>query len=127
MPSLSAADSAACAAVVAKLPPTLGGKTARPTTPTSPLTRAWGDPAITVRCGVGRPSELRVNSSIYEVDAVSWFAVFNDDRVSYYAVDRRPYVEISVPRDIGGDKVLVPVGTAIAALPHSEVDLRPSR
>ena len=113
--------------MVAKLPTRLAGKSSRPTSPTSPLTRAWGDPAITVTCGVGRPPELRETSSLYEVDAVTWFAIYDDDRVRYVALDRRPYVEISLPREIGGDKVLVPVGKVIAALPKAEVDLRPAK
>ncbi len=58
-----------CAAVVAKLPLTLGGESRRLTSPSPTTTAAWGDPPITFVCGVGEGS---ARDDPYEFDGVQW-------------------------------------------------------
>jgi hypothetical protein len=95
------------------------------TTPKSSLVRAWGDKkrAIVVRCGVARPAELVETSQLFEVNGVTWFAVVSGVANRWVAVDRRPYLEVTVPTSISGDRVLSPLSKAVSRLPKVDVDL----
>ena len=65
---------AACAAFGAALPDelsTVGGR--REVAPESDLTAAYGDPAVSVRCGVPAPAALRPDSALVTVDGIDWF------------------------------------------------------
>jgi hypothetical protein len=54
---------------VAELPLTLAGATRRLTRPSPTTTAAWGDPPITLVCGVAAGSAL---DDPYEFDGVTW-------------------------------------------------------
>jgi hypothetical protein len=58
-----------CASVVTALPSSLAGAVRRETQPASTSTAAWGDPAVTLVCGVpaGSPRD-----EPYEFDGVRW-------------------------------------------------------
>ncbi len=61
---------AACTRLIAALPATLGPDIARrPVTGDVTRTAAWGDPPITLVCGVGRPDQ---NVPPLTVDGVPW-------------------------------------------------------
>ena len=83
----------------------------------------WGNTkaSIQLQCGVSRPTQLGPTSQLFEVDAVTWFAEPDGEITRFTAVDRRPYVQVIVPTDISGDKVLVPIGTAVAKLRKAPV------
>lgn len=86
-----------CGALRARLPHRLQGRPRRATTPRSPLVTAWGSPAIVVRCGVPRPSGLRPTSELADLDGISWLALPPGRPVTFTAVGRHAYVEVTVP------------------------------
>lgn len=64
----------ACEAFAAALPASLGTVGGRRTVqPDSPLTAAYGDPPVSVRCGVPDPSALTATATLVDVDGVAWF------------------------------------------------------
>lgn len=108
-----------CTALHGRLPQRLHGRPRRATTPRSPLVTAWGSPAIVVRCGVPRPSGLRPTSELAVLDGVSWLALPPDRPVTFTAVGRRAYVEVTVPPKYNppGDVLLELAAPIKAALP----------
>jgi hypothetical protein len=98
-----------CAALARTLPGTLMGLTKRDTSPASADTAAWGDPAVTLRCGAGLPGILDPHSKDYdpegenvsgaEVGGVCWASVYNqaDRSFTFSSVDLQAIVEVNVP------------------------------
>lgn len=92
---------------------------------TSSFVVAWGDPAITVSCGVARPKDLRHGSTKLFVSGskVGTAGPFYDITTSngnevYTTVDRAVYVAIAIPASYQGGTYLPILSTAIAkALP----------
>ncbi len=95
-----------CAALTAAAPQTVDDVKRRGTDPDSPLTAAWGDPPITLRCGVPKPDVLRPGSKTYNptadeayINGVAWLIEKGGDGHGYRftAVQRAVYVEVDVP------------------------------
>jgi hypothetical protein len=112
VPSPDAATARLCAGL--RLPEKVHGESRRDTSPDSPLTAAWGSPAIALRCGVPRPATLRPGSQLMTINRVDWFGVPADRPVTFTAVARQAYVEVTVPAKYSppGD-VLIELGDAI--------------
>ncbi|MGI9195950.1 MAG: DUF3515 family protein [Candidatus Nanopelagicales bacterium] len=90
--------STACASVT--YPETVAGAGRRPTTQEG--TAAWGEPPITLRCGVPRPTALAPTSQLIDVDGVDWLPIQGQGGAAFVAVDwpseQAPaYVEVIVP------------------------------
>src|ERR1700758_3997785 len=91
------ADDAACHKLVDALPPRIGDyRRATLVQPAPGGAAAWqpageGDPVI-LRCGLDRPTDFVVGSPIQQVDRVQWFQVSQDQRSTWYAVDRPVYL-----------------------------------
>ena len=98
-PPEPAVDADTCADFMAALPDTLMDKASRPTDPASDLTAAWGDPAITVRCGVPDPAALTPTSQLITIDGVDWFPEQTDGGYRFTTYDRVTNVEVDVPDD----------------------------
>jgi hypothetical protein len=117
VPDASGATRAVCARLVDHLPTHLQGHRSRVVEPTNPLTHAWGDPAIVLRCGVPLPngySRTSVNSA--EVDGVLWFQQMGKDTVRWTAVRHQANVELTVPTSYAAQGgFLVDIGAAIRA------------
>ncbi|MGZ4446210.1 MAG: DUF3515 domain-containing protein [Nocardioides sp.] len=101
-PSLSAADATACRHLLAALPRDLAGQRTRAVSPDDALGAAWGDPAITLTCGVGVPTGFDRFSSCEVGNGVGWFvptAQIDDQSldVTLTAVGFRPRVQVVVP------------------------------
>ena len=106
-PDVDTDTAPACRALVTGLPETVEGQDARDVEPDETLTAAWGDPPITLRCGVERPRRLQPTSFCFVVNDVGWYA--EDDRgtldgntpaqgpVVFTTIGRSPYVEVTVP------------------------------
>jgi hypothetical protein len=111
-PSPDAATSRLCAGL--RLPEKVHGEKRRDTSPSSPLTAAWGSPAIALRCGVPRPATLRPASELVTINGIDWFGTPADRPVTFTAVGRQAYVEVTVPPKYNpaGD-VLIELGPAI--------------
>ncbi len=96
------ATSAACATFTAALPevlPTAGER--RATSPDSPLTAAYGDPPVAVRCGVPRPTALTPTSLLVTVDGIDWLPEQLTGGWLLTTVGRAAHVELTVPADRG--------------------------
>ncbi|MEZ0068561.1 hypothetical protein ABIA32_004590 [Streptacidiphilus sp. MAP12-20] len=112
VPVTTGAVTQQCAALSKALPATLMGLAKRGTTPTSANTAAWGDPAVTWRCGTGLPDALNPQSKDYNpsdnanlsgVDSggICWAVVRSqtDQSVTFSSVDQQAIVELRIPRD----------------------------
>lgn len=58
---------------------------------------AWGQPPITLRCGVAKPVTLTNTSPCFGVDGVGWFAEQTSAGYRFTTIGRRTYVEVGVP------------------------------
>jgi hypothetical protein len=96
-PALSAAQQRACQELVAALPTDLGDRPARPVDSPSPYVAAWGDPAVTLRCGVARPPSFIATADVQQINGVSWFAERRGSTTAWVVVDRPVYVEVLAP------------------------------
>ncbi|MEU5989635.1 DUF3515 domain-containing protein [Spirillospora sp. NPDC047418] len=114
VPSPDAAGSRLCQGL--RLPEKVHGQERRDTSPNSPLTAAWGSPAIALRCGVPRPAALRPTSQLVTINGIDWFGTPTDRPVTWTAVGRQAYVEVTVPPkyDPAGD-VLIELGPSITS------------
>jgi hypothetical protein len=87
-----------------QVPDRLGGLHARKTAPASSLTFAWGSPAVTLSCGVPKPTGFSPKSSqTLAVNGVRWYQQLGDSDVVWTAIRPGPqpdghiYVELRVP------------------------------
>ena len=107
-PSVSGVAARQCAAVKAALPATLNGLKRRKTSPDAVTVAAWGDPAITLRCGVAQPGVVNAASPDYdptgqrsqgmEDNGVCWVAVPKQGGgMVLTTVKQHTYVEVTVP------------------------------
>ncbi|WP_231330752.1 DUF3515 domain-containing protein [Actinomadura graeca] len=109
-----------------RLPEKVHGQSGRDTSPDSPLTAAWGSPAIALRCGVPRPPTLRPESQLVTINGIDWFGEPVDRPVTFTAVARQAYVEVTVPAkyappgnvliELGG-----PIGSTIPQKPEGQI------
>jgi hypothetical protein len=95
-----------CRALLAALPQRLGDyQRAALAQPEPPGTAGWrtandSEPVV-LRCGLDRPPDFVVGSPIQFVDRVQWFEVRQDDRSTWYTVDRPVYVALTLPPGSG--------------------------
>jgi Protein of unknown function (DUF3515) len=100
------AQDPACQKLTEALPQRLGGYTrAQLAQPAPAGAAAWqpagaGDPVI-LRCGLDRPADFVVGSPIQVVDRVQWFEVSQDQRSTWYTVDRAVYLALTLPQGSG--------------------------
>jgi len=109
-----------CADLLLALPDDLGGQERRSTT--SQASRAWGDPAIVLRCGVDPPPPtdqqcLAVSAS--DGTEVDWVIVEDEDQTTLTTYGKIPAVEVTIPAAYAGDAtVLAELTIAVADLPQ---------
>jgi len=101
-PPVSAADLATCNGFLDDLPSSLADQDRRKVNPAAALGRAWGDPPIILRCGVGVPPEFDQFASCEVADGVGWFVPdeeFDDQHAdaTLTAEGYRPLVSVTVP------------------------------
>jgi hypothetical protein len=58
---------------------------------------AWGNPPISVRCGVDKPPGLTAASACFEVNGVGWYAEQAAKGYLFTTIGRTAYVEVGVP------------------------------
>ena len=73
VPDLGAGDAAACEAFAAALPDTLADEERVDVEPADAPAAAYGDPAIVVTCGVGRPDGFGPGAQCEVVNDVPWY------------------------------------------------------
>jgi hypothetical protein len=96
-PTLSAGQQQACQELISALPTDLGDLPARPVDSPSPYVAAWGEPAVTLRCGVARPPSFVATADVQQINGVSWFAERRGSTTAWVVVDRPVYVEVLAP------------------------------
>jgi hypothetical protein len=100
------AQDPACQKLAEALPQRLGDYTrAQLAQPAPAGAAAWqpaggGDPVV-LRCGLERPADFVVGSPLQVVDRVQWFEVSQDQRSTWFAVDRAVYVALTLPPGSG--------------------------
>src|SRR5690606_3130494 len=114
VPEADAATKRLCQGL--RLPAKVHGEERRDTTPESPLTAPWGSPALAPRCGVPRPAALQPTSQLVTINGIHWFGHPAGRPVTFTAVGRQAYVEVTVPPkyEPAGD-VLIELGPSIKA------------
>ncbi len=117
-PTPSAATSAACVKVFAKLPVQLGNLDPRKTDTNSSFVAAWGNPAIVLRCGVAKPAGLNDPNApqLQDVNGVIWAPDLQKNQAVFTTVDRAAYIEVTVPA--GSDNPLTLLTAPVKALPQ---------
>jgi hypothetical protein len=114
-PRPDTAGRASCTALLDALPDQVLESTRRPTEP-GVLTRAWGDPPITLRCGVDPPPGLTPSSECLEVNGVGWFSEDAEGGVLFTTVGRAVFVEVGVPHAYAPEvNPLVDLAAAVSA------------
>ena len=115
VPDASGATRAVCARLVDRLPTHLDGHRSRVVEPASPLTHAWGDPPIVLRCGVPKPAGYSPDSvQTAEVDNVQWFQQVTAKTVHWTAIRTNVNIEVDVPTSYAAQgALLVELGGAI--------------
>jgi hypothetical protein len=114
----TSATEAACVKVLAQLPVQLTGDLPpRRLVTDSALVRAWGDPAVILRCGVARPAGLQpaATADLIAINGVNWLAEQNPDATVFTSVDRSVYIEVTVPKRITAQPMSL-IATAAAVL-----------
>jgi Protein of unknown function (DUF3515) len=97
-PAPTGESESVCAALMADLPATVLDEKRQEVEP-GRHSAAWGDPPITLRCGVDKPPELTTASPCYEVNGVGWFAEEASGGYLFTTIGRTAYVEVGVPSD----------------------------
>jgi len=116
LPAPSPAPSArrTCDALVAALPATVLDQDRRDTT--AALTAAWGDPPITVSCGVAAPPGMTATAQCFEVDGVGWYAEEGTGGFLFSTIGRSVVIEVGVPTAYAPEaNALVDLAGAITA------------
>ncbi len=103
-PPVRGSAARACAALVEALPDDVADLARVESDAGGGYGAAWGDPAIVLRCGVGRPAGLEATSQCQEADGVDWFIPpsqqdGSSDVVTMTTVGRQPGVEVEIPAD----------------------------
>ena len=124
-PTLDAAGQKACQELISALPTELGDLPARPVDSPSPYVVAWGEPAVTLRCGVTRPPAFIATADVQQISGVTWFAERRGSTTAWTVVDRPVYVEVLVPAaDASGPvaRLSTAVARALQAQPVDPAD-----
>jgi hypothetical protein len=121
VPPVTPEAEASCPALMSTLPLELAGEPSRRVDSDSPYAYAWGDPAITLICGVDRPAGFVVGISAIQINGVQWYVDTSDpDATVWTTVDRPVYVEITLPADVDSAPVTALTPQIAAALPYRE-------
>lgn len=98
-PQVDDATRDTCLALLDAVPDTVLGSPPRETT--GELGAAWGDPPITLACGVERPAALEATSECYEVNDVGWWPQDAPDGDVFTTLGRDVYIQVGVPSTYG--------------------------
>lgn len=112
---------------MAALPAELVGQSGRETDPESTVTAAWGEPAITVRCGVPDPAALTPTSELITVNGVDWFPEELTAGYLFTTYERQVNIEVTVPDDYAPEvKAVTELSAAVTETVPSRSSGRPA-
>ncbi len=95
-PTPVGADRDTCSRLMSALPDQVLDQKRRTVEPGA-FSAAWGDPVISLRCGVAKPPDLNAASPCVEVNGVGWFGEEAEGGYLFTTIGRRTYVELAVP------------------------------
>ncbi|GHJ09677.1 hypothetical protein TPA0907_40440 [Micromonospora humidisoli] len=114
-PALAERPGVVCRALVSQLPATVRELAQRPVTAGAEQNAAYGDPALTVACGVPEPT-VDATADVWTVNGVCWYADERSDATVLTTLDRETAVTVTVPRAYEGPlQWLTPVSDAVVA------------
>lgn len=125
------ATAKACEALVRSLPDELVGQSAIDLANGDGWAKAWGDPAVVLRCGVAAPGAQPADTTCLDVSGIGWVATqdgepadldtpaASNETIDFTTITRSIPVQVSVPAKRG------PASDALAEL--SEPILRATR
>lgn len=99
-PALAEPASGVCREVIAKLPASLAGSARRPVTGPE-QNAAYGDPPVTVACGVA-PVAVAATEDVIQLNGVCWVNRPAPSGGTWFTVDRAVPVGVSVPGPTAG-------------------------
>lgn len=91
-----AAAATVCDAVLTHLPTTVLDQKRRAVQP-GRYTAAYGDPPITVACGVELPAAMTTDTRCFEVNGVGWYAEEGQGGWLFTTIGREATVQVGVP------------------------------
>lgn len=116
-PTPDSATVALCHELVPSLSGELVSQGRRSVSGDDKLTAAWGDPAITLRCGVPRPAGFRPESSIISVNGIDWFAEQLSAGYQFTSVNTKMFIEIAVPNNYSPEaNVLTELSSSLSSV-----------
>lgn len=117
-PPLSERSATVCRALISALPATLRDLAQRPVTAGAEQNAAYGDPALTISCGVPAPA-VPATDDVWGVNRVCWHPVEGPDAVVLTSVDREVPIAVTVPKTYGQPlQWVAPISeTAVASVP----------
>ncbi|NJC68154.1 DUF3515 domain-containing protein [Planosporangium thailandense] len=95
-PSLAPAQATACRGLVTRLPGALRDRPRRPVTAGTDQNAAYGDPPITLACGVP-PASVPQTADVYVLSGVCWYPQPGNGGTVWTTADREPAVRVTVP------------------------------
>jgi hypothetical protein len=95
-PALSTDAAVACRALLSHLPDSLGDRPRRPVTAGPEQNAAYGDPPITLACGLGTPS-VPPTDEVTVLDGVCWYAAPDKSGTTWYTLDRVVPITVRIP------------------------------
>ncbi|MGC4960150.1 DUF3515 domain-containing protein [Gordonia sp. DT101] len=118
-------SSADCGKLIAALPQTFDGFGDKQVDGTTVKWPADGDgDAVTLRCGISRPSELSPTSNLQVINPVQWFITdtVEGSGQAYVCVDHRPYVAMWIPANAGNGPITDVSAVIEQTLPRGPLD-----
>lgn len=113
-PELTERAGIVCRALLSQLPGDLDGLAARPVTAGPEQNAAYGDPPVTLACGVP-PADYALTDTVYPLSGVCWHAAEGPDATIWTTLDREVPVRVTVPAGYDGPaQRVVPLATAVA-------------
>jgi hypothetical protein len=122
MPTLALSDRSAtvCRALLSQLPDHIREVAQRPVTAGAEQNAAYGDPPITLACGIAMPS-LPPTDLVYPLNGVCWHAADSAEATVWTTVDREVPVRVTVPKayDEPGQWTIAFSGPVLATVPSA--------
>jgi hypothetical protein len=120
-PRLPDRSATVCRALLSKLPATVRDLAQRPVAAGPEQNAAYGDPALTVGCGLPAPA-FPPEDDVWVVNSVCWHPVEKPDAVVLTTVDREVPITATVPRRYGQPlQWIAPISSAaVAAVPSTK-------
>ena len=100
---------AVCANVIRSLPSAVQNLARRSMDPPEAANvAAWGNPPVTLRCGVATPTSLTPTSEILSIASVDWYPEKRSAGYVFVTVGRVANVEVSVPNNYQPETAALP-------------------